>query len=305
MKFYYLFITLTSSLFFSFSAIANENNNFISNFFKQYQARNRSNKISQRVKNVLAAEFDKKLPKQLLQRTDITNNFIMFFEIKKNNDTIVQSLVSAFTNIYNEKKYLERYYDRSRKEQWDMFNLESFAWRYAEQNPLILQKELLPLISNTNNWNAPMAYILRSLLDDSAIEDPELQKEYMEIYKKLVKKYNEKHLPREKKKPVSELHSSVYNCLQTTFSQMPLPELEKLLESEQNRFLASIILYGVRQQPSDKASEIYSKYMRKFFGYGLGTREKIKNFKKKCLKYKNWNKRLKAAGYDKPKAGKQ
>ncbi len=54
-----IIIVLIVGFIFSFSVTANENNNFISNFFKQYQARNKSNKISQRVKNVLAAEFEK------------------------------------------------------------------------------------------------------------------------------------------------------------------------------------------------------------------------------------------------------
>jgi len=223
-------------------------------------------------------------------------------------DEIIQSLLGAFNEIYNDEELHKCRIKRDSNNRSDTFRLRVFAGKYAKQNSLILQKKLLPLVSNTNNWINSKAYILSDLIGNTyrtPIKEPELQKEYMEIYRKLVKKYNEKHLPRDKKKPASELHSSVYNCLQTTFSQMPLPELEKLLESEQNRFLASIILFGVGQQPSDKASEIYTKYKRKFCGNGPGTREQIYHFKQKCLKYENWNKRLKAAGYDKQKAEKQ
>jgi len=300
-----IIIVLMVGIVFSFSVTASGNNNFISNFFKQYQAHNKNNKISQRVKNVISAEFEKNLPKQLLRKTDITNKVVMTLVNEENANEIVKSLIRAFDEIYDDEKSHECHIKRDSNNRSDTFKFEVFAGKYAEQNPLILQKELLPLISNTNNWNAPMAYILRSLLDDSAIENPELQKEYMEIYQKLVIKRNEKHLPREKINPVIELHNAVYNCLQATFSQMPLPELEKLLEKEQNRFLASIMLFGVGEQPSEKASEIYSKYMRKFFGYGLGTREKIEGFRELCDEYKKWNKRLEAAGYDKKKAEKQ
>ena len=306
-----IIIVLMVGIVFSFTVTASGNNTFISNFFKQYQARTKKSKISQRVKNVISAEFEKNLPKQLLQRTDITNKIVMTSETENYTDEIIQSFLGTFDEIYDDEKY-HKCRIKTDSDRRDMFIVQLLAGKYAKQNSLILQKSLLPLVSNTNNWRSPKAYILSDLIGNiyrTPIKDPGLLSEYMEAYRNLAIKDRDNQKLRmswKDRKSVCDLEKGVRHCLQTTFSQMSLPELEKLLEKENNSYLANIIiLFGVGQQPSDKAAEVYAKYKRKFYGNDLGVREEIYHFKQKCMKYEKWNNRLKSAGYDKQKAEKQ
>jgi len=132
----------------------------------------------------------------------------------------------------------------------------------------------------------------------------------MELYRKLVNKHFENqrnNLSEKEEQPISDLTKSVRHCLQTTFSETPLPELEKHLEKEKNRHLIGVILFGVRHQPSDKAYEIFAKYYPNSVHHTTKSeiRGMIQAFHRTCMKYEKWNKRLKAAGYDKQKAEKQ
>ena len=321
MKSFYLFIILISSLIFSFNVIANEKGTYISNFFKQNQAFHKEDRISQSVEKAISIELEKRLPKQLLERTDLTNNLSMSSETEKYTDEIVQSLINAYKEIYDDEIYHKRCRKGDKDEIYviDIGRLESFAGRYSENNPIILHKLLLPILSDTNNWKRPTAYILTYLIggtSDTAIENSNLRNKYMVFYRKLDEKYQEinkryKLQPWGKKRkiirPVDDLRGSIWICLQKTFSEMPLPELEKLLENEQNRYLIEILLFGVRKQPSDKAYEIFAKYYPKSVTHSSKSeiRGMIQAFHRTCMKYEKWNKRLKAAGYDKQKAEKQ
>ena len=105
-------------------------------------------------------------------------------------------------------------------------------------------------------------------------------------------------------KPVNNLWRAVNIRLEEYSKTAPLPQLEELLQQETNTAIIEVLLFGVRHQPSDKAYEIYKKYYPKTVKYSTKgeIRVKINAFRGLCDEYKRWDKRLKAAGYDKQKA---
>jgi len=77
-----------------------------------------------------------------------------------------------------------------------------------------------------------------------------------------------------------------------------------MLQHETNAATIYVLLYGVITQPSDKAYDIYAKYYPKTAEHSTKgeIRGNLRRFHRKCMRYENWNKRLKDTGYDKKKA---
>jgi len=302
MKIIYLFIVFT--LLNSQSAFS-RTNNFGKLFVDSLRSKHRHTCLKDAERQLLIENINKEANTKIRKQANYTDKIYVETVTLQNISEIIQAIIQTEKDI-NKFENNKNKYDSLEK-------LHLFIERFSKQYPNEIRITLLNYLNNTNNWIAPKYRVLGRLLggtDDSFsnINDTLLNK-YITLYRKLSherRKENKRMPPNFKgDRPVEQLTFAVENCLQEYSKTAPLPMLEEMLKQETNAAMKEVLLFGVGQQPSDKAAKLYAKYKIKFYGNNLETRQEIKNFKKKCMRYEKWNKRLKAAGYDKKKAEKQ